>query len=70
MRRSASDRARGVMTKSAVHRKSELLRTSIGTLFNGFLGLWVSSRSQSMATSRRVSWAAVFPISQGGPATL
>jgi hypothetical protein len=39
MRWSASDRALGVMTRPAVHRRSELLGTSIGTSFNGFLGL-------------------------------
>jgi hypothetical protein len=39
MRRSASDRTLGVMTRPAVHSRSELLRICVGTSFNGFLGL-------------------------------
>ena len=39
MRWSASDQALGVMRRPTVHRRSELLGTSIGTSFNGFLGL-------------------------------
>jgi hypothetical protein len=39
MRWSASDRTLGVMRRPTVHRRSELLGTSISTSFNGFLGL-------------------------------
>jgi len=39
MQWSASDRARGVMIRPAVHRRPGLFGTSIGTSFDGFLGI-------------------------------
>ena len=39
MQWSASDRARGVMIRPAVHRRPGLFGTSIGTSFAGFLGI-------------------------------
>jgi hypothetical protein len=35
MRRAASDRALGIMTRPAVHRRSELFGICVGTRFNG-----------------------------------
>jgi len=47
MQRSASDRALVVMTRPAVHRRSGLFGTSIGTSFNGVLGLALRAPSPS-----------------------
>jgi hypothetical protein len=70
MRRSTSDRARGVMTRPIIHRRSGLFGTSIGTSFNGSTVL-SCARHRCPRQYRlirdglrpcRASWAAVFPF--------
>lgn len=67
MRRSASDRALGVMTRPAVHRRAGLFETSITTSFSSSLGLvrcgivvadQYRQIRDGMRPCRHASWAA------------
>jgi hypothetical protein len=50
MQRSASARARGVMTRPTVHRAIGAVRDNIGISFNGFLGIVLCTPPPSQPT--------------------